>query len=495
MTPLSGAAQDANGAGQAQRNATAPLFRKVTDKAHHNNSTHNARVIDQLEAEHGALRHVLSDGDTEKMAALKIELEPEKFHDPNARTIANVLWQQYEAGAKIDSISIGPILEKQDKQAFDALFDFILPTPEDEPEWKDCLHTVISTKPQKRRFTLRSLQELAARPPREHLIEGALYADGTSLLTAKQATFKTFFALDMGLCIATGKAWHGRSVKQGAVVYVAGEGAAGIVSRVRAWCVEHDCDFPADFHIIDEPAQIADPSLLLQFIETVSAVSPRLIVLDTLARCAVGLDENSAKDMGAFVEAVRLLAERTKAHVMTVHHNNKSGEYRGSTALVAAVDSWISLERPEHGDYVTMRFEKVKDDEAPTPLVFEKHSVMLDNYGRDTSLIFRSTSQGISTGWRLSSAEEKVLAEIAHTFGDGGATVAEWKRSCMAVGVAERTFQLAKNHLAKLKMVECPEPGKRGKKWSVTPKGEIMTDGEEAEESEGATVQNGAEMV
>ncbi len=105
-----------------------------------------AKMINPIIAQHGALRGVLSIGDADKMAALKLKLEPEKFHDPNARTIANVLWQQYEALAKIDSISIGDILKNQDKQAFDALFDFILPTPEDEPDFQDCLYTVLNWK-------------------------------------------------------------------------------------------------------------------------------------------------------------------------------------------------------------------------------------------------------------------------------------------------------------------------------------------------------------
>ena len=48
-------------------------------------------------------------------------------------------------------------------------------------------------------------------------------------------TFKSFVALDMACCVAIGRPWHGRAVKQGRVLYCVGEGAAGFPKRLRAW--------------------------------------------------------------------------------------------------------------------------------------------------------------------------------------------------------------------------------------------------------------------
>lgn len=300
------------------------------------------QLIDGLVAQRGTLRHILRTSDDDAMAHLKRTITPEHFQDEHCRAVATALWMCYENNDPFDFEAVGKYLQEGlELEAFTALFSEVMPTPTGGAHrFIDCAHTVLNWKRVAAKandngnasastcsgFKLHSLAEIAARPPREHLIEGVLYADGTSLITAKQATYKTFFALDMALCVATGDAWHGRAVKSGAVVYIAAEGAAGIVKRVQAWCAEHRCELPANFHIIDEPAQIADAAVRARFIETVAAVEPALIVVDTLARCAVGMDENSAKDMGEFVEALRVLAAHTGAHVQTVHHKGSLHE-------------------------------------------------------------------------------------------------------------------------------------------------------------------------
>lgn len=318
--------------------------------------------------------------------------------------------------------------------------------------------------PTKQPFKLFTLRELEARPAPEYLIDRILSKGGTGLLTAKHASFKTFVSLDMALCVATGTAWHGRAVKQGAVVYVAAEGAGGLLKRARAWCIESGCKFPDNFHIIDRPAQLGDRRALAAFIESVSAVRPALIVLDTLARCAVGLDENSAKDMGAFVESVGHLAETTGAHVLTVHHNNKTGEYRGSSALVAAVDTHLSIERDGRGDILTLKFEKQKDAEELPPMVFTKHIVdWIDQSGNPAnSLVFRRDHESQSRFSQLSAAEEKVLRELCEGFGETGATSSQWEKVCEGTGIVKRTFMRAVQRLKNSGYIHCPEQGKRG---------------------------------
>ena len=50
---------------------------------------------------------------------------------------------------------------------------------------------------------------------------------------------KTFVTIDLALSIAAGVDWHGREVKQGAVVYIAAEGGGGVKARARAWLKHH----------------------------------------------------------------------------------------------------------------------------------------------------------------------------------------------------------------------------------------------------------------
>jgi uncharacterized membrane protein len=92
-------------------------------------------------------------------------------------------------------------------------------------------------------------------------------------------------------------------------------------------------------------------------------IRPSLIVVDTLARCFVGGDENSSQEMGAFVAGVERLLRETGATVMIVHHSGKVVERgeRGSTSLRGATDVMIKVTARE--GIVTVANDKQKDDE------------------------------------------------------------------------------------------------------------------------------------
>lgn len=78
-----------------------------------------------------------------------------------------------------------------------------------------------------------------------------------------------------------------------------------------------------------------------------------LIIIDSLARCMPGVEENSSKEIGQVVASLDLLRTQTGAAVLTIHHTAKAnwkpgqvpslGDSRGSSALEAGVDTVISL--------------------------------------------------------------------------------------------------------------------------------------------------------
>ena len=318
-----------------------------------------------------------------------------------------------------------------------------------------------------RRFNFAPLAEVMTRPDPEFLIYRVLTLGGTSLLTAKHASFKSFIALDMALSVAVGRAWHGFNVRRGAVIYIAAEGAAGIKKRARAWLDFYDEETPENFVVLDVPFQVADAKARADFIEEIAALNPSLIILDTLARCAVGLEENSSKDMGGFADALGALAHATGAHVLTVHHNNKGGEYRGSSAVPAAVDTHLSLERT--GDRVKLEMLKQKDADEILPIIFEKREVSIPGTrGQTHSLVFEKLDNSESGDYSLSSIEKTVLDELIAAFGDEGATSSQWGKVCEGAGIINRTFRRAQEKLLKSGAVECPNKGARGAKFTVS---------------------------
>ncbi len=320
------------------------------------------------------------------------------------------------------------------------------------------------------RFAFLTLCDVLTRPDPRFLVDRLLTVGGTSLLTAKHASFKSFFALDLALCVATGRPFHGLEVERGGVVYVAAEGAAGIKKRAAAWLTHHGCLAPSAFVVLDTPFQVANAADRAAFVAATCALMPSLVIIDTLARCAVGLEENSAADMGAFADALGDLARATGAHVLTVHHNNKLGEYRGSSALPAAVDTCLTLERHKETDRVTLTTEKQKDAEELAPLSFEKIEVALpDTGGLGHSLVFSRIETATGGEYQLSQGERNVLGELSGAFGDSGATAAQWCKVCEDAGISKRAFYYSKTKLLKFGAVSCPDDAKRGAIYSPNP--------------------------
>lgn len=221
-------------------------------------------------------------------------------------------------------------------------------------------------------------------PKPEPLIEHYLDSDTLARLTGKSNHGKSFVALDMALCVASGRAWHGHQVTQGPVVYMVAEGARGIKSRVRAWEWEYNEGRPTEgIYFLPTAVQVGE---FPQFIEAVSEVRPALVVLDTQARITVGQDENSAQDMGILVANLESLREATGACVLTVHHLGHQGEHgRGSTAVYGALGTELRVEK--NRNTVVVYTSKQKDMEFSRPL-----TLMMER--QNESLILRSETPG-----------------------------------------------------------------------------------------------------
>ncbi|MEM5373529.1 AAA family ATPase, partial [Paraburkholderia azotifigens] len=88
-------------------------------------------------------------------------------------------------------------------------------------------------------FPLLGLEQLADLGPPEWMVDSVV-PEGNVVIFGPPGSCKSFIALDMALCVASGIDWHGHPVKQGKVVYVASEGARGMHQRVDVWLQQHD---------------------------------------------------------------------------------------------------------------------------------------------------------------------------------------------------------------------------------------------------------------
>lgn len=216
-------------------------------------------------------------------------------------------------------------------------------------------------------FALLSPMELDQLPEAEPLVESFLVKESVVRLYGPPKSYKSFVMLDLAACIGGGMEWHGKRVVQSKVLYVVAEGVRGIKRRVRAWeALNKRAMTGVDFY--ERAVQLGDRKDVSKLIRTAKRGGYEFIVLDTQARCTVGLEENSASEMGVVVAALDVLKEVTGACVALVHHSGASGgRARGSTAILGALDAEFEVEADKDSMSVTMHTRAQKDlAEAPS---------------------------------------------------------------------------------------------------------------------------------
>ena len=214
------------------------------------------------------------------------------------------------------------------------------------------------------------------------LIRGILDYDSLSAWFGDSEAGKSFLALDRALHIAHGMRWRGRKTNKGMVLYLIGEGKAGMVKRVKAWHEYHAMTMSDNIAFSVIPAALCQIDKVNELIADIQSFigqlgrKPDLIELDTLNKHFGQGDENSTKDMTAFVAGMDELRKATGAAVSTVHHCslNAKDRARGSIVLHNSIDFEFKVTKSGNAfaDWVTtMEVTKIKDYERPAPMAWK----------------------------------------------------------------------------------------------------------------------------
>lgn len=212
-----------------------------------------------------------------------------------------------------------------------------------------------------RRPVLASFNHWRNLPPPEYIVEGWVEDLALSAIIGPSGVGKSAVVLDMACSIAMGVKWQGKATKRSKVLYIAGEGGTGAAQRIKAWEAEHGQDVGEDLFLITEAVLIGsrDQGLWEWLAEEVRANDIRLVIFDTLARMSLGLEENSASDMGNAVARFDRLRRTANTGVMVIHHTARGQSHgRGSTAILGALDSEVLVSPPEDDE----------DEEADAPI-------------------------------------------------------------------------------------------------------------------------------
>lgn len=247
---------------------------------------------------------------------------------------------------------------------------------------------------EKLRRKLVTASELAARKPPRPLVHDLLNRNTEAWMIGAPGSLKSFVALDLAGHVGRGQQWQGHRAERADVFYVAAEGEEGMTLRTRAWEKVNGPMTGVTF--LPYPVQVkSNDGQWEALARIVSEDQPGFIVIDTQHRVSVGLEENSATDMGVLINAIGRLRRVTGACILVIHHTGRDGgNARGSSALDGAQDTELHVKRGEPRDLLTATVGQ------------DKQKDMAESGGKDGLLVqfeVIDLGQDEETGRRLSS--------------------------------------------------------------------------------------------
>jgi hypothetical protein len=301
-------------------------------------------------------------------------------------------------------------------------------------------------------------------PPRTYLLGGILARSELSVVWGEPKSGKSFLALRLAFGIACGKGMFGREASRARVLYVAGEGGAGLSERLHALRQTFGNDGGNFFYLI-QPIGINPTHDLHDITNMIRENKISFVIIDTLARNFGDGDENSARDMGRFIRNIDIIRETTGAHVMIVHHATKEGgTARGSGALAGAADIIMKVTKANKCHPYKLSIVSAKDDPDGDDFFFDLKVVKAENSDRTTCVAqdCESHDQPLVTPLRQEDVAFEALKKIARVNPDGpddlapwllygGVQVALWKFACSNIPLATGTDEAAAKAFARAK--------------------------------------------
>jgi hypothetical protein len=187
------------------------------------------------------------------------------------------------------------------------------------------------------------------------LIEGLVPLQEISLVFGPPKNLKTFLVLALLLCVATGREFFGRKVRQSKVLYIIGEGTNAFLGRIKAWqnlnnVTSLDKHFKYDRRMINLFADDGVDCVQAVFLEMqAQGFRPDVVAIDTLGR-AMGGAKETTEDFNKIFATLDAMAQDYWPGVtlVIVSHTRKADmTYRGPQVIAGDCDNMIYVERLE----------------------------------------------------------------------------------------------------------------------------------------------------
>jgi hypothetical protein len=255
--------------------------------------------------------------------------------------------------------------------------------------------------------------QLANMPALTWLVKGEIPTNGIVTIFGAPGSGKSLLALDYALHLS----------QQVPVLYMTDEGQMGFKQRVAAWQAHHHTGV-GRFHMLLGAFPLLEQSRVLELIRSVKQMGLFLVIIDTLACYMAGGDENSTRDMQAFIASCKLLRDLLCCTVVIVHHTNKGGRAeRGNTSLRGSCDIMIRVTKDD--DLIRADCSKTKDADpfADKLLTIRPMQITLDGEKLESGVLIPSHQKIQNEQDKLTRNQRRIVEALAaEVFSEGADT-------------------------------------------------------------------------
>ena len=306
-----------------------------------------------------------------------------------------------------------------------------------------------------------------AEPPPE-LVRGLLHLGSKLVLGGGSKTYKTWTLLDLALSVSHGEPWLSMKTAKGRVLYLNLEIQPwAFQQRIRSIASAKNIKLiPGQLDCWNLRGHAADFSTLLpKIIERVKSEGHSLIVLDPIYKLyGTKMDENSAGDIAALLNAIEAVAVSTGAAVAFGAHFSKGNQaakesidrISGSGVFSRDPDSILVMTRHEEDDAFTVN-STLRNFKPIEPFVIRWHFPTMH---RDDKLDPSKLKQ-LKTGRPSTYSEDTILKAL----GTQKLTSSEWQKKASSTGMGRTKFyELLRIVSDSKKVTQSP----KNEKWSLS---------------------------
>lgn len=214
------------------------------------------------------------------------------------------------------------------------------------------------------------------------VIKDLLPLNATGFLYGSRGCYKSFLALNIVAAVLYGHDWHGLTnrIGKGRVLYVVAEGHGGFPARLHAMRQQYGDWDDGALMLIERHIDITDAVVLNSILQEAKHYENpfTLIVWDTIARVASGVDKNTDQ-MAKVIDHIDLFKTNKSTNIIVAHPpKGNSDTIYGNSVQEGAADFMLQVSRPKDTQYkVEVFVQKQKDGEDGQTYELELEKVMV----------------------------------------------------------------------------------------------------------------------